>query len=112
MKKILSIILAVIIMSAVFVNAAPSEEITDELIKFGIKTEVFENSVEIFGGELKAPCEILCGHNDHRIVMSLVTLCTLTGGIISGAEAVAKSFPDYFQKIKTLGIGITDNETE
>lgn len=83
-----------------------------ELIKFGIKTEIFENSVEIFGGKLKTPSEILCGHNDHRIVMSLVTLCTLTGGTISGAEAVAKSFPDYFDKIKTLGIGITDNETE
>lgn len=82
----------------------------EELAKFGIKTEIFENSVEILGGELKTPSEILCGHNDHRVVMSLVTLCTLTGGTVSGAEAVAKSFPDYFDKIKILGIGITDNE--
>lgn len=83
-----------------------------ELAKFGIKTKIFENSVEILSGDLNEPTEILSGHNDHRIVMSLVTLCTLTGGVISGGEAVAKSFPDYFNKIKTLGIGITDNETE
>lgn len=84
----------------------------EELAKFGIKTEIFENSVEILGGELKTPSEILCGHNDHRVVMSLVTLCTLTGGTVSGAEAVAKSFPDYFNKINSLGIGIKENEAQ
>ena len=84
----------------------------EELRKFGVKTKIHENSVEIFSGELKRPTEILSGHNDHRIVMSLVTLCTLTGGSISGAEAVAKSFPDYFNKIKSLGIGIKENEAQ
>lgn len=84
----------------------------EELRKFGVKTKIHENSVEIFGGELKRPTELLSGHNDHRIVMSLVTLCTLTGGSISGAEAVAKSFPDYFNKIKSLGIGIKENEAQ
>ena len=44
--------------------------------------------------------------------MSLVTLCTLTGGTVSGAEAVAKSFPDYFNKINSLGIGIKENEAQ
>ena len=84
----------------------------EELAKFGIKTIINENSVEILSGEIAKPSEILCGHNDHRIVMSLATLCMAVGGVISGAETVAKSFPDYFEKIKTLGIGIICNETE
>lgn len=83
---------------------------SQELSKFGIKTVINENSVEILDGKLTPPTEMLSSHNDHRIVMALATLCTLTGGVISGAEAVTKSFPDYFEKIKTLGIGITQNE--
>ena len=54
------------------------------------------------------PSETLCGHNDHRIVMALSLLCTITGGSISEAESVAKSYPDYFKKIKSLGIEILE----
>lgn len=79
-----------------------------ELAKFGIKVDVFDNDVTVHGGELKAPCETLCGHNDHRIVMALSLLCTLTGGSIDEAESVAKSYPDFFAKIKSLGIVVND----
>ncbi len=77
-----------------------------ELAKFGIKVDVNNNDVTVHGGELKAPSETLCGHNDHRIVMALSLLCTLTGGSINDAQSVAKSYPDYFEKIKSLGIVI------
>lgn len=80
-----------------------------ELLKFGIKVEVNENDVTIFGADLTAPTEVLCGHNDHRIVMALSLLCSVTGGRIDSAEAVAKSYPDYFEKIKSLGI-VIENE--
>lgn len=79
-----------------------------ELTKFGIKVDVNDNDVTVYGGKLLAPREILCGHNDHRIVMALSMLCTLTGGSISEAESVAKSYPDYFEKIKLLGIQILE----
>lgn len=81
-----------------------------ELAKFGIKVDVGDNDVTIHSGELKTPTEILCGHNDHRIVMALSLLCTLTDGSINEAESVAKSYPDYFEKIKSLGI-VVKNET-
>ena len=80
-----------------------------ELNKFGVRVDVFENSVTVRADDLKKPDEILCGHNDHRIVMALSLLCSLTGGKIDGAEAVAKSYPDYFEKIKSLGI-VVENE--
>ncbi len=80
-----------------------------ELAKFGIKVDVADNDVTVYSGELKAPTDVLCGHNDHRIVMALSLLCTLTGGSINEAESVAKSYPDYFSKIKSLGI-VIENE--
>ena len=30
----------------------------------------------------------------------------MTGGIIEGAEAVSKSFPDFFEKLGSLGIEV------
>jgi len=79
----------------------------EELSKFGIDVVVGDNTVEVKKGDIKKPeCELL-GHNDHRIVMSLALLCTLTGGIIEGAEAVSKSYPDFFKKLSDLKVGIT-----
>ena len=76
----------------------------EELSKLGVTVTVSENSVTVGGGALSEPKEELCGHNDHRIVMSLAVLLTLTGGIISGAEAVNKSYPDFFTHLEALGI--------
>lgn len=77
-----------------------------ELQKFGIRAQVEENEIIVYDGELKPPSETLCGHNDHRIVMTLATICTVTGGMIEGAEAVKKSFPSYFDVISDLGVQI------
>ena len=77
----------------------------EELSKLGVKTHMEENSIEIEGG-LNAPTETLCGHNDHRIVMSLSLLLSLTGGTINEAEAVRKSYPGFFYDIKSLGVNI------
>lgn len=47
----------------------------------------------------------VCGHNDHRIVMAAaVASCGCTGPvIIRGAEAVNKSYPDFFRDFDALG---------
>ena len=57
-----------------------------ELSKFGAEIKIGENSVTVPGGALRPPKEELFGWNDHRIVMALAVLCTLTGGKIAGAE--------------------------
>ncbi len=75
-----------------------------ELCKFGIRCTETENSFTVGPGTLKMPEEILCGHNDHRIVMALSGLLCAVGGEIAGAQAVRKSFPDYFGKLRMLGI--------
>ena len=79
----------------------------EELKKFGIQVDVMENEIMVHPGSLQQPKEALNSHNDHRIAMTLATLCTLTGGVIEGAEAVKKSFPNYYETIETLGIHVT-----
>jgi 3-phosphoshikimate 1-carboxyvinyltransferase len=74
-----------------------------ELQKFGAVLEIYENSVKVHGGNLHAPSEVLLGHNDHRIVMSLAVLCSILGGEIRGAEAIAKSYPEFFEVFSSLG---------
>lgn len=78
----------------------------EELAKFGCRVTVGENEITVPGGALQTPKLPLSGHNDHRIVMSLAALCTLTGGSIYGAEAVNKSFPDFFERLSALGIAL------
>ena len=74
--------------------------------KFGVSVGVYGNEIIIYPTEFHKPTVELYGHNDHRIVMACAVLLTLTGGVIDGVEAVTKSFPDFFQKLNTLGIEV------
>ena len=85
-----------------------AEAMATELRKFGATVDVYENEVLITPTDFHTPTESLSGHNDHRIVMSLAILATLTGGTIEGAEAVAKSFPDFFERIASLEIQLEE----
>lgn len=76
----------------------------EELAKFGCKVIVDEDRIEVKRCTLKTPILPLSGHNDHRIVMAVAVLCTLTGGKIYGAQAVSKSFPDFFERLQELGV--------
>ncbi len=78
----------------------------EELRKFGVSVTVNEDNVIVFPSEFHKPSEILNGHNDHRVVMALSILCTIFGGEIEGAEAVNKSFPDFFEKLQSVGIEV------
>jgi 3-phosphoshikimate 1-carboxyvinyltransferase len=80
-----------------------------ELEKFGIDVEVGENEVIVHSGTLRRPTMILSAHGDHRIVMALSVLLTVTGGVIDGAGAVNKSFPDFFEKMQKLGAEVQIN---
>lgn len=79
----------------------------EELAKFGIEVEVMENEIVVHKGTLVTPSQPLHTHNDHRIAMTMATLCSVTGGTIDGAESVKKSFPNYYDVIEQLGINVT-----
>ncbi|MGM9645639.1 MAG: 3-phosphoshikimate 1-carboxyvinyltransferase [Eubacteriales bacterium] len=78
-----------------------------ELEKMGGCVDIFENSLTVYKRELHRPEKALCSHNDHRIVMALSVILTLFGGEIEGAEAVDKSYPNFFDDLKTLGVEVS-----
>lgn len=75
-----------------------------ELAKLGVSVSVEENRIIVDPEGIHTPSESLDGHNDHRIVMSLAILLTAFGGRIDGAQAVAKSMPNFFELLGSLGI--------
>ena len=83
------------------------EAMETELRACGGQLESEGGTITIHGcaGALHAPEQPLSGHNDHRVVMSLAVLALAAGLTlpISGAEAIAKSWPDFLEAIKPLG---------
>ena len=75
---------------------------SEELTKYGCHIIINDNSVDIINSSLRAPTEPLSSHNDHRIAMALTPLCLAYGGTIGGAEAVNKSFGDFFKIVENL----------
>lgn len=88
------------------------EAMKAELQKFGCRVDVEDNKITVHKSPMNKPQIPLEGHNDHRIVMALSLLLSITGGEILGAEAVNKSLPDFFDRISNIGIKVSMiNET-
>ena len=79
-----------------------------ELSRMGIKVEVSDNTMVVYGGKPKGT-EIET-HADHRMAMSFTIAALFAEGdsIINGAEAVSKSYPQFFADLKKLGAGIEE----
>ena len=75
----------------------------EELEKLGGGLIFGDNTITVPKQNLKYQGKTLDGHNDHRIVMALSVILSKTGGEISGAEAVKKSYPAFFEDLKKLG---------
>jgi 3-phosphoshikimate 1-carboxyvinyltransferase len=79
-----------------------------ELVRMGIRADVTENTMVVYGGKPKG-AEIEA-HADHRMAMSLAIAALFAEGdsIINGAEAVGKSYPQFFADLKKLGAKIEE----
>ncbi|WP_294726124.1 3-phosphoshikimate 1-carboxyvinyltransferase [uncultured Fusobacterium sp.] len=80
----------------------------EELKKLGVEIETTEDEIKILGKKNYLGNIEVFGHKDHRIVMSLAIAGTMLEKpiIIDGAEAVEKSYPKFFQDLKSLNIKI------
>ncbi len=85
------------------------EAIALELRSIGANIEETADGLVIHG-----PCSLKCGtvhsHGDHRIAMALGVAAVGTEGpfVIEGAECVAKSYPNFFDDMRSLGVEIID----
>ena len=74
-----------------------------EFDKLGIKIELLDDEMHIFGGTLLKGAGV-DSHNDHRIAMCLgITGTIIDEGItIHGTEAVSKSYPSFWDVLNEL----------
>ena len=82
----------------------------EELSKFGVTVNIGDDIVSVDAKDIHIPEEPLVSHNDHRIVMALSLLCAKYGGTVYGIEAVAKSYPDFFDEISKLKVRYTKDD--
>lgn len=75
-----------------------------ELKKFGVQLDIGEDYIKIPDTTIHKPVENINCCNDHRIAMSFAILCSVAGGVLEGTECVNKSYPEFFNDIKKLGI--------
>ena len=81
-------------------------DLAEELNKFGVEVIDFGNEIIINNKDIHAPNKCLDGKNDHRIVMALTLMLSVYGGYIDGVDAVKKSYPNFFEEIKRIGIDV------
>lgn len=81
----------------------------EELKKLGGGLIFGDNYITVPKQNLKYEGNIIDGHNDHRIVMAMSVILSVTGGEISGIEAVKKSYPGFFEDILNAGAKVNIN---
>lgn len=77
-----------------------------ECAKMGCIIDVYEDEMVIHGSYHK-PTEVLYGWKDHRIVMACSVALSILGGDILGCEAISKSYPDFFEDGKHIGLEVS-----
>lgn len=83
--------------------------IKSQLEKIGAKVILEENSITIFKLDKFLDKEIVVsGENDHRIVMAMAIAATSLKAplIINGADAINKSYPNFFNDLSNLGVKV------
>ncbi|MDD4644719.1 MAG: 3-phosphoshikimate 1-carboxyvinyltransferase [Bacteroidales bacterium] len=76
----------------------------DEFYKLGISMRIEGPNLYVSGQSLMKTGEV-DAHGDHRIAMAAATVAMIsrTPVKIIGAECIAKSYPGFYQDLKTLG---------
>ena len=82
----------------------------EEFGKMGIEIDLQENKMLIKGGTGVKSAHVHSRH-DHRIAMSCAVAALKAEGetVIDDAEAVNKSYPNFYEHIKSLGALVTKN---
>ena len=81
-----------------------AEAIRAEFGKLGIEVDLSQDDVmKIRGGAISSGVKV-DSHGDHRMAMTLAVSALLSDGevTITGAESVAKSYPDFFETLEML----------
>ncbi len=82
----------------------------EEFDKLGTKIELMEDEMLVFGnGGVFVRNHVLNSHHDHRIAMACAVACLAADFYVEirHAEAIDKSYPDFFDHLKSLGADVS-----
>jgi 3-phosphoshikimate 1-carboxyvinyltransferase len=79
--------------------------VTEMLSALGADITERKDGLEIIGGKPLRGGVTVSSHNDHRIAMAAAIAATMCGlaVTIEGADAVNKSYPGFFEDLKSVG---------
>lgn len=85
-----------------------AETLSDVFGKMGVTIKLKNDDMIIEGGGIINGAEV-SSHHDHRIAMTCAVAALGAKGkvIIDHAEAVNKSYPDFFEHLKALGASVS-----
>lgn len=94
----------------IFKESDRAKVLKEEFSKLGVQIEVFSDKMIIHGGGVVGG--VVHSNNDHRIAMAAATIAVKSRRpvIIEDAECVAKSYPNFFDDFKKLGVIVNDVE--
>lgn len=76
------------------------EALRVELAKLGYRLEVGDNTLSYDGSHVPVTGEVvLCPHDDHRLAMALSLAATRHKIVVTSAEVVSKSYPQWWQQL-------------
>jgi 3-phosphoshikimate 1-carboxyvinyltransferase len=80
----------------------------EEFGRMGVTIEWNEDEMQIHGGNAIKGAEV-SSHHDHRIAMAMAVAALGADGVttIENAEAINKSYPDFFWHLKKLGADVS-----
>lgn len=83
------------------------EALKTELTKLGANISVTNDSLTLFASNQINSNIAISTYNDHRMAMAFAPLAIKTPIIIENAEVVSKSYPDFWEDLKSIGFQIS-----
>lgn len=84
------------------------EALKTELSKFGARISVTDSTLTLEPSDGIVPEVEVATYNDHRMAMAFAPLALKVPVIIKDAGVVSKSFPGYWDDLRTLGFSVEE----
>lgn len=84
------------------------EALRIELTKLGANISVTNDSLTLVATKKINPNITIATYNDHRMAMAFAPLALRVPIYIENAEVVSKSYPDFWEDLKSLGFAIEE----
>ncbi len=85
------------------------EALKTELTKLGASVSITSDSLTLESSEIIIPNITIATYQDHRMAMAFAPLALKTSIKIENAEVVSKSYPTFWEDLKTIGINSQKN---